>query len=341
MGKKITIYDLAEQLEVSPATVSRSLNNHPSISLKTKTKVLTAARNAGYKVNKFAVNLSKQKSNTIGVIVPKLDSAFMSTMLAGVEKVANEAGYNLIISQSLESMEKEKMNAQALFQSGVDALIVSLAYDTSSYEHFTNYISAGVPVLFVDRVFSLDDCATIVIDNRKAGYDATKHLIAQGCRNLLHISGHLNRSVYADRLSGFKTALAESGIKYSKANVWESDLDPKNVNELVDFLKQTDVSFDGIFVSNDRFAASCIKELQKAGFDIPKDIKVIGFNNDPICELITPSLSTIDYPGYQMGVLAAQGAINHLNGNIDLHPTNAISLRHQLIIRESTANSFN
>lgn len=339
MGKKITIYDLAEQLNVSPATVSRSLNNHPSISINTKTKVVRAAQEAGYKVNKFAANLSNQKSNTIGVIVPKLDSAFMSTILAGVEKVANEAGYNLIISQSLESMEKEKMNAQALFQSGVDALIVSLAYDTTTYDHFGHFTKVGIPVLFVDRVYPMENCSTIVIDNQQAGYDATEHLIQQGCKNLLHISGNLNRSIYAERLQGFKNAMGEHHLEFTDANLLESDLDPKNVDAVMSYLKITPEPVDGIFVSNDRFAATCIKELQNQLYNIPDDIKVIGFNNDSICELITPTLSTIDYPGYQMGVLAAQGVVSHLNGNIDILPANSISLRHKLIVRESTSDS--
>ncbi|MEX0363480.1 MAG: LacI family DNA-binding transcriptional regulator, partial [Allomuricauda sp.] len=337
MGKKITIYDLAEQLHVSPATVSRSLNNHPSISMETKTKVVRAAQEAGYKVNKFAANLSTQKSNTIGVIVPKLNSTFMSTILAGVEKIANEAGYNLVISQSLESMEKEKMNAHALFQSGVDALIVSLAYDTSTYDHFSNFTKVGIPVLFVDRVYPMENCSTIVIDNQQAGYDATEHLIQQGCKNLLHVSGHLNRSIYAERLQGFKNAMAQHQMEFTDANVLESDLDPNSVSELINHLQHVNRVIDGIFVSNDRFAATCIKELQKLHYKIPEDIKVIGFNNDSICELMTPTLSTIDYPGYQMGVLAAQGVISHLNGNIDLLPANSISLRHRLVVRESTA----
>ena len=336
MDKRITIYDLAKTLGVSAGTVSRSLNDHPSISQKTKVRVIFMANELGYKTNKFAVNLSKQKSNTIGVIVPKLNSIFMSTVLAGIEKVANEAGYNLIISQSLESMEKEKLNAKTLYDSGVDALLVSLAYDTSNFDHFANYIKNKIPLIFIDRVHNLPNCSTIIIDNKSAGFEATEHLIAQGCKNLLHISGNLKRNVYSERLKGFQEALAKHNLKFKDANLLESDLAPSSVKEVIAHIKSVDIPIDGLFVANDTFAAHCIKELKKEKYNIPSDIKIIGFNNDPISELVTPALSTINYPGYELGVLAGQSVISHLNGGIDLHPANSITLRHKLIIREST-----
>lgn len=336
MDKRITIYDLAKTLGVSAGTVSRSLNDHPSISQKTKDRVILKANELGYKTNKFAVNLSKQTSNTIGVIVPKLNSIFMSTVLAGIEKIANESGYNLIISQSLESMEKEIINAKTLYESGVDALLVSLAYDTSNFDHFANYIKNKIPLIFIDRVHNLPNCSTIIIDNRLAGFEATEHLIAQGCKNLLYISGNLKRNVYSDRLKGFKDAIAKYDLQFSDSNLLESDLDPSNVLPIIAHIKGLKVPIDGMFVANDTLAAHCIKELKKENFKIPGDIKIIGFNNDPISELVTPSLSTIDYPGYELGVLAGQSVISHLNGGIDLHPANSITLRHKLIEREST-----
>ncbi|MFS4448262.1 LacI family DNA-binding transcriptional regulator [Maribacter sp. 2307UL18-2] len=337
MTKKVTIYDLAELLKVSPATVSRSLNDHPSISEDTKKRILSAANKHGYRTNKFAANLRRQKSNTIGVIVPRLNSYFMSTVLAGIEQVANKVGYNLIISQSLESEKKEKINAKTLLNSGVDALLVSLAYETADYEHFKKYTSRKIPLLFFDRVFDLPNCPTIVIDNRAAGYEATEHLIEQGCQNILHISGNLNRKVYKNRFKGYKAALGGNGIKFTMDNLLETDLDPKKVDDALDYIKKSKKKIDGIFVSSDNFAANLIKELKKSGFAIPEDLKVIGFNNDPVSEIISPNLTTIDYPGFKMGVLAGESIIAHLNGNINLQSTNSIVLRHELIVRESTS----
>lgn len=338
MSKKITIYDLAEMLKVSPATVSRSLNNHASISNKTKQKVLNKANELGYRTNRFAANLSNQKSNTIGVIVPRLNSYFMSTVLAGIEKVANEVGYNLIISQSLDSEEKEKINAKTLLDSGVDALLVSLTNDSKDYQYFENYTNRKIPLLFFDRVVNLPNCPTILIDNQAASYEATKHLINQGCTTMLHISGNLKRTLYSDRFKGFKQALLENGLEVSKANILETDLDPKHIQVAIDFIKNSTKKIDGLFVANDNFAANCIKQLIKVGFRIPEDIKVVGFNNDPVSEIISPNLTTIEYPGYKMGVLAGESIIAHLSGTINLQSTNTILLRHKLIIRESTSN---
>ncbi len=336
MGKRITIYDLAKTLGVSAGTVSRSLNDHPSISPKTKEKVISIANELGYKTNKFAVNLSKQKSNTIGVIVPKLNSIFMSTVLAGIEKIANEAGYNLIISQSLESMEKEKINAKTLYDSGVDALLVSLAYDTTNFDHFAHYIRNKIPLIFIDRVHNLPNCSTIIINNRLAGFEATEHLITQGCKNLLYIGGNIKRNVYLDRQQGFRDALEKHQLDFDKSHFLESDLSPDEVDTVIKYIGNLKNPVDGLFVASDNFAVHIIKALKKEHYKIPQDIKIVGFNNDPISDLVTPTLTTIDYPGYEMGILAGQSIISHLNGGINLQPANAITLRHKLIIREST-----
>ncbi|SIT09778.1 transcriptional regulator, LacI family [Zobellia uliginosa] len=336
MAKKITIYDLAQKLNISPATVSRSLNDHPAISQKTKDKVLSVARETGYRTNKFAANLSKQRSKTIGVIVPKLNSIFMSTVLSGIEKIANNFGYNLVISQSLESQEKEKLNAKTLFDSGIDALLVSLAYETENYDHFTTYTDRKIPLLFFDRLCDLPNCPTISIDNEAAGYDATRHLIEKGCKNIVHITGSLRRNVYTDRLEGYKRALYKNKLPVRPENIIESDLNIYKVQEFVAYIKASKHKVDGIFVSNDTFAVNCIKELKKEGFRIPEDIKIIGFNNDPVSEVISPNLSTIEYPGYKMGILAGQSIISHLNGSINIQSADQIIIKHKLIAREST-----
>ena len=341
MQKKVTIYDLAKMLNVSPATVSRSLNDHHSISKKTKERILLAAKEAGYRTNKFAANLSKQKSNTIGVVVPKLNSYFMSTVLSGIEKAANDEGYNLIISQSLESEKKEKLNTKTLYDSGVDALMVSLAYETNNYEHFDTFTKKEIPLLFFDRVFTLPNCPTILIDNKLAGFQATEHLISQGCKNLLHISGNLQRNEYAERLQGFKDAMVKNGIPFRTSNLLETDLDPQKIDEVLKHIKKSKNKVDGIFLANDTMAVECIKELKKIGIKIPEEIKIVGFNNDPISEIISPALTTIDYPGYKLGVLAGQSIISHLNGSINLESAGSIILKHKLIIRESTENKLN
>ncbi|MCU0323874.1 MAG: LacI family transcriptional regulator [Spirosomaceae bacterium] len=336
MNKEITIYDIAQVLDISPATVSRALNNHEAISNNTKTLIKAKAEEMGYRSNKFASNLRKQKTNTIGVIVPRLNSPLMSTVLAGMEKVANEAGYNLLISQSLESYKKEVSNIKTMFNSRVDGLLVSVAYDTEGFSHFEPFIKKSVPLIFFDRVLEHNDCLSIIIDNFKGGYDATKHLIEIGCKKIIHITGSLQRNVYAERLRGFKEALIDKNLSFDKSQVFETDLSPDIGKQIANKIKAEDLNVDGIFITNDFCAASCIGELKRIGYKIPDDIAVVGFNNDPVSEVIEPKLTTVHYPGKEMGEIAAKCMINHLNGLMDIGQTNLIMLKSELIVRDST-----
>jgi LacI family transcriptional regulator len=336
MEKEITIYDIAKEVNVSAATVSRALNNRSNISNKMKSLIQSKATELGYRSNKFATNLRKQKTHTIGVIVPRLNSFFMSTVLAGMESIANEAGYNLIISQSLESEKKEIINAETMFQSRVDALLVSVAYDTEGVEHFQAFSDKGVPILFFDRIPQHLDCTSIIIDNKKAGYEVTKHLIEQGCKRIVHVAGNLKRNVYFDRLEGYKSALNEYQIPFNDNLIFESDLAPDSVPEFVEHILKMTPLPDGLFAANDTFAVNIIKVLKKSGLNIPDDIAVAGFNNDPVAMVVEPNLTTIHYPGKEMGEVAMQSIINHLNGSLNITPTNTITLHSNLIIRESS-----
>src|SRR5687768_8874477 len=212
--KEITIYDIAESLNLSSATVSRGLKDHPAIRKETKKRILEKAKELGYRHNFFASNLRRNRTNTIGVIVPRLNSYFMSTVIAGIEKVANQAGYNLIIAQSQEQFKKEIAGVTTMYNSRVDGLLISLSYDTRNTEHFDTIRKKQIPLIFFDRVTDYPNCTSIVIDNLKAGYDATMHLISQGCKRIAHVGGSMNRNVYADRLAGQKKAMAEKGILY-------------------------------------------------------------------------------------------------------------------------------
>ncbi|MCC9136684.1 LacI family DNA-binding transcriptional regulator [Pontibacter silvestris] len=335
MDKDITIYDIAKELDLSPTTVSRALNDHPAVNKNTKQKIYSMASQLGYRSNMFASNLRRQRTNTIGVIVPKLNSNFMSSVIAGMEKVANEADYNLIISQSLETVEKEIANAKTMFNSRVDGLLVSLAFDTENMDHFEPFISKDIPVIFYDRVSDHKQFAGVVIDNVQASYEATTHLIEQGCQNIIHITGNLRRNVYADRLKGFKYALLDNDLPFSDASVIINNLSEDAGVEAAQQILQMDSRPDGLFVSNDTCAVHCMKTLTHAGISIPDEIAVVGFNNDPICRVVEPSLSSIDYPGYEMGEVAVRSLIHYLSGLADTSVTR-ITLRSELIIRSSS-----
>jgi LacI family transcriptional regulator len=334
--KEITIYDIAKKLNLSAATVSRGLKDHPGININTKKRILEAAAEMGYSSNSFASNLRSKRSNIIGVIVPRLNSIFMSDVIAGMEQVVNDAGYTLIIGQSLESVQKEAKNARAMFSNRVDGLLVSLSYDTTSIAHLEPFIKRNIPVIFFDRVFEHKQCPNIHIDNFKAGYEITQHLAQQGCKRIMHVSAPHQKHVYADRLNGYKAALADNGLAFTDELLLANDLSAKAGVETAHHIVNMAERPDGVFVSNDACAVACMQTLKKAGIKIPEDIAVAGFNNDPIACVIEPNLTTIDYKGYEMGEVAARVLIGHLVNNYDLLLTHSLILRHELVVRDST-----
>ena len=334
--KEITIYDIARQLDLSAATVSRALKDHPAINKITKKRITDLAEKLGYRSNNFASNLRKQNTNTIGVILHELRSQFMISALAGIEKIATEANYDLIIAHSSESWKKEAANALNLFHKRVDGVIASLAFDTENLSHFAPFERKGIPVIYFDRVFEEAEGAKVIINNQKAGYDATTHLIEQGCKRIAHITASLNRNVYAERLKGYQLALAEKGVKYNEKMIYIIDLtEEASIRAAKEIIKMRPRP-DGIFITNDFCAAVCIQTLQEAGISVPEDIAVVGFNNDVICKIIEPKLTTINYPGLEIGEIVARNLINHLQGKSNIRLTNTIIIKSELIIRGSS-----
>ena len=334
--KEITIYDLARKLNISIATVSRALKDDPVVSKKTKKRIFDLAEEMGYRSNHFARNLRNQRTDTLGVIVPRLNSYFMSTIIAGMESVANANGYNLIISQSSESVTKEIANAKTLFNNRVDGLLVSLAYDTEEISHFEPFFKKNIPVVFFDRVEQHEASTNIQIDNKRAAYESTSHLIEQGCTRIVHMTAMPKRNVYVDRLKGYKQALADYNIPFKSEYIIISSLSQEAGIESASLIARMSPMPDGVFVANDNCAVGCMLGLKQAGIKIPDDIAVVGFNNDPISKVVEPNLSTIDYPGYEMGEVAARNLINHLNGTAPMDSTNTIILRSDLIVRDSS-----
>ncbi len=334
--KEITIYDLANQLGVSPATVSRALKNNPSISNATRKKVNALAEKLGYRHNTFASNLRLQRTNTIGVILHELNSHFIISVLAGIEKVATASKYNLIIGHSSETTSLEIANVNNFFHKRVDGVLASLAYDTNDLSHFAIFKEKQVPVVFFDRVYESEEGTKVIIDNAKAAYQATMHLVEQGCKRIVHITGNLNRNVYARRLEGYKQALADAKLSSKKDYIIINNLEENDGVEAARLILKMKPLPDGIFVTRDLCAAVCMQTLKDTGIRIPEDIAVIGFNNDVISRITQPKLSTIDYPGFQMGEIACRQLINHLKGVDDTTVTKNIYIRSSLIVRESS-----
>ncbi len=334
--KDVTIYDIAQKLDISSATVSRGLQDHPAINKHTKKKIQDAAKELGYRHNNFASSLRKQKTNTIGVIVHELNSNFITSVLAGIEKITTEAGYDIIIAHSSESSEKEAANALNLFHKRVDGLIASLAFDTKTLEHFNHFEEKGIPVIFFDRVEEKGDSTKVIIDNYKCGYQATQHLIEQGCKRIVLVTANLQRNVYAQRYKGYTDALFDNSIELKKELILIKDLSEQcGVEAAKEIIKLKPLP-DGAFITNDFSAAVCMQTLKEYGIRIPEDIAIVGFNNDAISKIVEPQLTTIHYPGIDMGEIAARNLINHLKGVSNIKHTQTIVVRSELIVRKSS-----
>jgi len=335
--KEVTIYDIAKKLSLSASTVSRGLNGHPDIRKETIRRINLAAKTMGYQQNTFARNLRKNRSNTIGVILPRLDSNFQSSVVAGIESLANQKGYNLIISQSRESMKKEMENIITLYNSRIDGLLISLSCDTCNLDHLNTILKKGIPVVFFDRVkdHPTFTCSKVIIDNVKAGFDATEHLIEQGCKRIVYVSDNRLSSVYSERHNGYMNALEQYGIPYDPKLVIEDKLNEESGKRTVSqLLKMTNLP-DGIFAANDTSAVAIICQLKTEGIRVPDEIAVIGFNNVHISRVIDPSLTTIHYPGVEMGEIAASTLIELLTRE-GSKITKTVVLDHKLIVRKSS-----
>ena len=334
--KEITIYDIAAKLKLSASTVSRALQNHPAVNKKTKKRILDLAVDLGYRTNHFARNLRSQQSKTIGVLVHELKSNFITSVLAGIEKVATSEGYDLIIAHSSESLSQEIANVRNLFDKRVDGLIASLSFETINLDHFNAFYEKKVPVVFFDRVEQDGNRTVVVIDNEHCGFIATRHLIDQGCKRIAHITSTLKRNVYSQRFNGYKRALASGKLTFNKDLLILEDLTHgAGIDAAQQILKLKPMP-DGIFVTNDFVAAVVIKTLKAHGVSVPGDIAVVGFNNDAIGELIEPTLTTINYPGQTMGEITARNLIEHLKGNSTLGQTSTITVHSNLVVRESS-----
>lgn len=334
--KEITIYDIARHLNISAATVSRGLMDHPSVNILTKQKVREAAHNMGYRSNHLASNLRKKRSNIIGLIVGNLDSSFMSNIIVGIEKVLSDANYNLIISQSLDNIGKEVNIAKAMYNNRVDGLLVSLAYDTENTEHFESFVKRGIPLVYFDRVFPHDKCPGVEIDNTKAAYEITEHLIQQGCKRIVHVTAYRLNSVSRDRFNGYKQALEDYQIPFDESLVLYTQLEYADGIEAAKAILAMPTLPDGVFAINDACAVSCLQELKRNGIKIPEQIAVAGFNNDTVARIVEPGLTTVNYKGYEMGETAAQILVSKLNNTYIPATDNKLILKSDLIIRGSS-----
>lgn len=335
--KGVTIYDLAQELNVAPSTVSRALKDHHSIGKKTITAVKKLAEKRGYRPNTIASSLRTNRSNTIGIMVSWINRPFISSLISGIEKAARESGYHTIISQSNDNTEMEIENLQALYDSRISALIVSLAMETTDYSHFDLFPDNGIPIVFVDRIPTAQEVHKVHINNFNAAFEATEHLIEQGCKRIAHFGGARHQSIYEDRRMGYIAALKKNGLDIDESIIIQfSSLSAEEGTRLTDQILDSANPPDGIFCANDTAAVSAIQCAKRRGIKIPEELAIIGFNNDPICQIIDPPLSSVHHPAVEMGEAAVGQALAMLGGEIGADSASRKTLHTHVVIRESS-----
>lgn len=299
MKKKISVdsnlVDIAAALGVSTATVSRALNDHPRISDATKERVKIKAKEMGYRPNMMASSLRSNKTNVIGLVVPQISMYFQSVFITALQNRLQNDGYNVIICQSNDLFSVEKSVVNTLYSSRVDALVVSLSLYTDDYSHFDGFINKGVPVLFYDRV-PIKPYPGYMFkgDDYRGGYLAGNHLCEIGCKKIAFISGPLTSNLYIDRADGFKFALSQHQLDLREDWQFYHELNAANARETLKKLFSGKECPDAIFACNDTTAVEVIEFAREQGINIPGDVKLIGYSNEPRGSIITPAITTIE-----------------------------------------------
>jgi len=334
MERLPTIKDIAAELGVSISTVSRALGGKSDVNPQTRKAVVELAEKLDYQPNKAALSLLSKHTNTIGVMVPNLDY-FFATAIKGIDEAALEAGYTVMVCQSNESYGKELINTKRLLESRVDGFIISVSSDTKIVDHFKKIQDKGIPIVFFDRDINDFQVPKVLLNNFEGGYLATSHLIEQGYSKIAYLGGPEKMSISNQRFEGYKAALKEAGIKLNPKFVEHGDFNQDFAYINTDELLKTKQRPDAIFAMSDRLAIGAMLSIKKHGLRIPEDIGLIGFNNEPVTNLLSPSISTIDQPAFEMGKTAARLFIELINNNNGSIADNII-LKPKLIVRAST-----
>ncbi len=336
MRHQVTIKDIAKQLGVSVATVSRALRDLPDIHPDTKKLVLDLAKELDYQPNVLATSLVKSKTKTLGLIVPDLGYYFFSTVVKAVEDAAIAAGYSLLIAQTQESFERELTNIQNLSRSQVEGIIISLSRETVNFEHLTRLQRRGIPLVFFDRDSDEIEASKVMVDNEQSAYEAVKHLIENGCKRIAFLAGPKNVSVSNQRRMGYSRALQEAGIVADPSLIIHSDyFQDSAISKTHQLMKEANRP-DGILVVSDRLAIGVLIALRELNISVPEEVKMVSFNNEPICSVVSPTISSIAQPLEEIGRLSVELLLEQIEHKTD-NPTPRVEvLKTKLIVRESS-----
>jgi LacI family transcriptional regulator len=337
---KTTIRDIANELNLTPATVSRALHNHPRISTETKKLVVETAKRLNYRRNRIASSVRTGRSHTIGVIIPSARINFFGSVVHGIETLASDHGYHTLIHQSEETALLEKKAIEAFLGARVDGILASLAKEENDFAHYLELKKANIPLVLFDRFVDSLNIPSVVIDDYKGGYCATEHLITQGYKRIAHLAGPQRFQTFQNRQKGFLDALKAYDIPIDESLIYTGDISIEAGKWAADYFMELSNPPDAIFAVEDFSALGLVKRLKEKQIRIPEDVGIIGFANEEFDEHITPSLSSIDQQTVQMGREAFSMLLKLIEGrNTKTNSISKIILEPIPYYRESTLRS--
>ncbi len=335
MSHQVTIKDIARELGVSPSTVSRALKDHPDISETTKKLVKELVEKLKYTPNAIALSLRSQKTNVISVIVPQLVHHFFSSVISGIEDVAQNAGYNVMIFQSSEIYEREVAITQALQSNRAEGVLVSVSKTSRNFGHFKELMDNDFPIVFFDRVVDALETDKVIVDDFSGALNAVEYLIKTGCKRIAHFAAPQHLLIGYQRQRGYISALEKNGIKLDDNLIMKCDTIEEAIELTPKFMKQKNPP-DAIFAVNDMTAAGAVNTLKKLGYKIPDDVSVIGFTDGLISTVTDPPLTTISQHGFEIGRKSAELLLKRIdNPDESFKPVTEV-IKTELILRGTT-----
>jgi LacI family transcriptional regulator len=333
----VTIKDIARALNLSTSTVSRALRGSYEISTETKKQVLEYAEKINYRPNPIALSLKERRTRSIGVVVSEIANNFFSQAINGIESIAYNRGYHVIITQAHESAEREKVNVQHLASRGVDGLLVSLSNETVDLLHLKELHDKGLPIVFFDRITDEIETHKVVADNYLGAFHGTEHLIFQGYKKIAHITNSLSLSITKKRLEGYKDALQKHNIPYNENFVkycTHGGMIADEIEEALESLLKGKARPDAVFTAADRITTLCFSMLKK--MNLKKELGFTGFTNTNLGELFCPSLTAIRQPAFEIGQTATEFLIQIIESKRPVTEFETKVLETELIIRQSS-----
>lgn len=334
--KNTTLKDIANVLNISSAAVSKAMHDDSRISDKTKEEVKRVAKELNYQPNHLASALRKGKSHLVGVIVPRTNSNFFSSVIENLEAVLNKAGYNIIITQSNESFEKECKNIDTLLYTQVDGIIASMANETIDLSHYEKIKSNGIPLIMFDRGENDLNVDYVGINDYDSSHVIVKHLVEKGCKRIAHIGGYRRTRIFNNRIRGYVDALKMNNLPIDNNLITESSLTLEDGRREMKRLLKLKNRPDAIYVASDYAALGALQVLNENKINVPKEMRLIGFGNEPFTSLVSPSITSVAQHSKEIGRLAAETFLKHAAQDTIKQSLNKIILDAELIVRDSS-----